>query len=172
MSFLELAKRRYSARDYHAKAVEPEKIKKILEAGRVAPTACNNQPQRILVVQTPEGMAKIAKGYKDLHAPAALIVCADHQDSWNRSYDGKDSADIDASIVTTQMMLCATELGLDSVWICAFKPSIIREEFHIPENIEPINILLLGYAKCEPKSPDRHSDFRKPLEETVVYESF
>ncbi len=172
MSFLELAKRRYSTREYLAKPVEPEKIKEILEAGRVAPTACNNQPQRILVVQTTEGMAKITKSYKDFHAPAALIVCADHKDSWNRSYDGKDSADIDASIVTTQMMLCATELGLDSVWICAFNPSIIREEFHIPEHIEPINILLLGYGKGDPKSPVRHDAQRKALDKIVVYESF
>jgi nitroreductase len=172
MSFLELAKKRYSARDYNTKAVEPEKIKEILEAGRVAPTACNNQPQKIIVVQTPEGMAKIAKGYKDFHAPAALIVCADHRDTWHRSYDGKDSADIDASIVTTHMILCAADLGLDSVWICAFKPAVIREEFHIPENVEPINILLLGYAKCEPKSPERHDTLRKPLDETVVYGSF
>ncbi len=172
MSFLELAKKRYSARSYQSNPVEPEKIEEVLQAGRVAPTACNNQPQKILVVQTPEGLAKIAKGYKAFGAPAALIVCADHRESWHRSYDGKDSADIDAAIVTSHMMLCATELGLDSVWICAFNPAVIREEFNIPAYVEPANILLLGYAACVPQSPQRHDQLRKPLEETVFYERF
>jgi nitroreductase len=172
MKFLELAKKRYSARSYQNKPVEAEKIHEILEAGRVAPTACNNQPQKILVIQTPEGIAKITKGYRAISATTALIICADHQESWRRSYDGKDSSDIDAAIITDHMMLCATELGLDSVWICAFNPSIIQEEFDIPDHVEPVNILLIGYAACDPQSPERHDKMRKPLEHTVFYEKF
>lgn len=172
MNFLDLAKRRYSARNYQSRPVEPEKIQAILQAGRVAPTACNNQPQKILVIQSPEGLAKIAKAYKPVSAPAALIICADHQESWHRSYDGKDSADIDASIVTDHMMLCAADLGLDSVWLCAFKPAILREEFNIPDHFEPINILLLGYSAVGAPSADRHETLRKPLSETVFYEKF
>ncbi len=172
MSFLELAKKRYSARNYQNKPVEPEKLKLILEAGRVAPTACNNQPQRVLVVKSPEGLAKLVKGYRTFNAPLALIVCADHEKSWKRAYDGKDSADIDASIITDHMMLCAAEQGLDSVWICAFNPAVIRQEFNIPSSIEPVNILLIGYAACEPASPERHDQLRVPLSVTVFEESF
>jgi nitroreductase len=173
MSFLELAKKRYSARSYQTKQIEPEKLDAILEAGRLAPTAHNNQPQRVLVVQSPEGLAKVRKGYsRDFGAACVLIVCADHSESWRRSYDDKDSADIDASIVTTHMMLCAKDLGIDSVWVCAFDPTAIREEFSIPETYEPINILMLGYAACEPKSPDRHGESRKPLDQTVFFERF
>lgn len=172
MDFLELAKSRYSARQYQDKSIEPEKLNAILEAGRVAPTACNNQPQRILVVNSPEGREKLKKAYKSFGAPLALIVCADHNESWHRAYDGKDSADIDAAIVTTHMMLAAKEQGLDSVWICAFNPTILKEEFQIPKNIEPINILMLGYADGTPRSPDRHDEWRKPINETVFYETF
>lgn len=172
MNFLEMAKKRYSARGYLRKPVEPEKLKTILEAGRVAPTACNNQPQRILVVQSPEGLEKLGRCYRTFNAPVALIVCADHRRSWTRSYDGKNSADIDASIVTDHMMLCATDCGLNSVWICAFNPSILREEFQIPDSLEPINILFIGYADGEPRSPERHDQMRLPLSDTVFYENF
>jgi nitroreductase len=168
MDFLQLAKNRYSVRNFHDKKVETEKLMAILEAGRVAPTACNNQPQKIIVAQTIEALEKIKKGYKDIYgAPLALIVCVDHDQTWKRNYDGKDSGDIDASIVTDHMMLCATEQGLGSLWIGAFDPVIIRDEFHIPMNIEPVNILLLGYASCEPRSPERHNQWRKPLAETT-----
>jgi nitroreductase len=170
MNFLELAKKRYSARKYLNKPVEPEKLDAILEAGRIAPTACNNQPQRILVVQSPEGLEKVTKGYKSFGAPLVLIVCADHSETWKRSYDGKDSADIDASIVTTHMMLCAAEQGLDSVWICAFNPAIIKAEFKIPDHLEPINLLMIGYADAALKSP-KH-DSRKPQSDTVFFENF
>ncbi|KXS42555.1 MAG: nitroreductase [Candidatus Frackibacter sp. T328-2] len=70
------------------------------------------------------------------------------------------------------MMLQATQLGLGTVWICYFEPEVIKEEFNIPENIEPVNILAIGYAAGEAASPDRHDTDRKPLEETVYYESF
>ena len=172
MDFLQLAKKRYSVREYQDKEVEEEKLRKILEAGRVAPTATNGQPQRLIVVQEDEGLEKIEKGSKIYGAPLAIIVCADHDQTWKRPFDNMDTADIDASIVTDHMMLQATELGLGSLWICYFDPEVIKEEFNIPENVEPINILTIGYAAGEEKDADRHDEARKPLEETVSYESF
>jgi nitroreductase len=172
MDFLKLAKERCSVREYESKKVEEEKLLKILEAGRVAPTATNSQPQRLIVVQEEEGLNKIKKGAKIYDAPLAIIVCSDHANTWKRPYDDMDTADIDASIVTDHMMLQATQLGLGTVWICYFDPETIKEEFNIPENIEPINILAIGYAAGEVAAPDRHDKNRKPLEETVYYDSF
>lgn len=173
MDFLELAKKRYSVRKYEDKKVEKEKLLKILEAARIAPTAANFQPQKLLVIQKEEGLEKLKKGANIHGAPLAIIVCSDHSTSWKRSsFDGKDAADIDASIITDHMMLEATELGLGSVWICAFNPAIIKEEFNIPENFEPINILAIGYADRPAESPDRHDTKRKALNETVFYETF
>ena len=80
--------------------------------------------------------------------------------------------DIDASIVTDHMMLAAASLGLDTLWICMFKPEAVREEFGLPDNIEPVNILLVGYGAGIPADPNRHDMLRKPLSETVVYEHF
>jgi nitroreductase len=172
MNFLELAKKRYSVRDYASQKVEEEKLAQILEAGRVAPTAANRQPQRLLVVQSEEGLQKLKKAAKTFGAPLAIIVCGNRDKVWVRPYDKKSALDIDASIVTDHMMLKATELGLGTVWVCYFNPQIVREEFHIPDQLEPVNILIIGYAAGEAKSPERHQTERKPLQETVRYESF
>lgn len=169
MDFLQLAKTRYSVRKYKDTPVEKEKLDKILETGRVAPTGANFQPQRIIAVTSGEGLEKLSKGAKTFGAPVVLIVCADKDKAWTRPADGKNIADIDASIVTDHMMLQATELGLGTVWMCWFKPDVIREEFNIPENYEIVNLLAVGYADCEPLSPDRHSEMRRSIDETVTY---
>lgn len=80
--------------------------------------------------------------------------------------------DIDASIVTDHMMLCAASLGLDTLWVCMFKPEAVREEFGLPEHVVPVNILIIGYGDGEPASPERHNTLRKPLTETVFFETY
>lgn len=170
--FLTLAKTRYSTRKYQERPVEQEKLMAILEAGRIAPTACNYQPQRVLVIREQEGLQKLSEVANFFHAPLAIVVCVNHSETWKRAFDDKDVADIDATIVTDHMILQATALGLQSVWICKFDAAKMRELFHIPENIEPVNILAIGYEAGEGKPADRHDTLRKPLEETVVYESF
>ena len=170
--FLKLAKTRYSTRKYEARPVEQEKLEAILEAGRVAPTACNNQPQRLIVIREQEGLNKLSQAATFFKAPLAIIVCANHDETWKRDYDNKDVADIDATIVTDHMILQATALGLQSVWICKFDPVMLRELFHIPENIEPVNLLAIGYEAGVAKSDNRHETMRRPLGETVVYETF
>lgn len=172
MNFLELAKKRYSVRSYQKKKVEPEKLKIILEAGRVAPTGANKQPQELIVVQESAGLQKLKKAANVYSAPLAIIICGNKNLVWRRPFDGKDLIDIDASIITDHMMLQATELGLGTIWICYFKPDILREEFNLPENVVPVNILGIGYAAGEMASTDRHSELRKPLEQTVSYEIF
>ena len=173
MKFIELAKERYSVRSYSPKKIEDEKLQLILQAGRVAPTACNNQPQRVLVIQSEKGLAKVAETApsKMFGAPCVIVVCADRTKTWIRPYDGMNSADIDASIVTDHMMLQATELGIGSVWICGFNSEKVKEVFNLPEGIEPINILALGYTEETPQSSERHATRRKKLSETVFYET-
>ena len=68
------------------------------------------------------------------------------------------------------MMLQATELGLGSVWICYFKPDVLRREFALPANLEPVNILAIGYAGESPAAPERHSQTRIPVDELVSFE--
>lgn len=170
MNFIEIAKKRYSVRSYMDKKVETEKLEQILEAAHVAPTAANLQPVRLIVVQSREGLEKIGKGANIYGAPLAIIVCADHSKTWERPFDKKQTTDIDASILTDHMMLQATELGLGSVWICYFKPDVIRGEFGLPDALEPVNILAIGYSDEGAADPERHSQTRISMEDLVSYE--
>lgn len=170
MEFLDIAKKRYSVRKYKDTPVEREKLEKILEAGRVAPTGKNAQPQRLIVVQGEEGLEKLKKATRFYDAPCVIIVCSNKDETWVRPYDGKKLTDIDASIVTDHMMLQATELGLGTLWVCWFDPEVLRAEFSIPEHLEIVNLLVIGYADGEGAGADRHDKMRKPLTETVFYE--
>ena len=170
MDLLELMKKRYAVRSYNGKKVEEEKVHKILEAAHVAPTAANLQPVRLLVIQRDEGLAKLSKAAKIYQAPLAVLVCADYRKAWVRPFDEKQSGDIDAAILTDHMMLEATALGLGSVWIGYFKPDVVKQEFALPEGLEPVSILAVGYSDGEPQSPERHREKRIPLQELVSYE--
>lgn len=170
MDFLEIAKKRYSVRSYSDRKVEGEKLDKILQAAHIAPTAANLQPVHLIVVQKKDGLEKIGKGANIYGAPLAIIVCADHNKAWVRPFDKKKTSDIDASILTDHMMMEATELGLGSVWVCYFKPDVIRKEFSLPDNLEPINILAIGYPNKAAADPERHSQNRIPIKELVSYE--
>lgn len=170
MNFKDVAKRRYSVRKYTAQKVEKEKLDLILEAAHVAPTGANKQPVRLIVAQSPEALAKVGKAARFYGAPCVIIVCSDVDKAWVRPYDGKNIADIDASIITDHMMLQATELGLGSLWICWFDPEVVKSEFGLPENLVPVNLLALGYADGAPASPDRHNKTRNPIELLVSYD--
>ncbi|NMA25387.1 MAG: nitroreductase [Clostridiales bacterium] len=168
MSFFELAKNRYSVRKFKSTPVENEKLEKILEAGRVSPTACNNQPQSVLVLKSREAIEKLRKCTRcHFGAPMALIVCYDRNTSWKRPYDNKDHGDIDASIVCASMMFEAVELGLGTTWVCYFDPAAVAREFNLPENIVPSSILPLGYPADDAEPAPLHTQ-RKPIGETVT----
>ena len=171
MTILDTIKTRYSVRKYEKRSVEQGKVNAILEAAHCAPTAANMQPQKILVVQNPENLEKFSAGANTYNAPLVMLVCADLDTAWVRPFDGKNMVDIDASIVTDHMMLKATELGLGSCWITDFDPEAIRAAFNLPENLVPVNILAIGYAADKPQSPDRHTQTRKALNQTVTFET-
>lgn len=168
MNLYELAKERYSVRKFSDKAVEEEKLNKILEIGRIAPTAHNNQPQRIYVLKSEDSLAKIRAITRcAFNTPIVLLICADTREGWVNPFNGRNAAEMDASIVTTQMMLQVTELGLGSTWVCWFDTEKTKEAFSLPEGIEPYCLLPLGYP-AENSVPAALHELRKPLEETVV----
>lgn len=167
MDFIELARRRYSSRKYKADKVEDEKIRSILEAGRISPSARNDQPVRVIAVRSPEGLKKLGEACNIYDAPLAFIVCADSEKTWTRSYDGMKTTDIDASIVTTQMMYEATDMGLGTLWICMFKPDVIRRNFGLAESMIPVNVLAVGYRDDE---TSKNHGVRIPMDEFARYE--
>jgi Nitroreductase len=173
MNFIQLAEKRYSVRSYHSKAVESEKIETVLKAGWLAPTAANQQPNQFLVINTADSLTRLAKGANAHQAPLAIIVCADKSHAWKRPFDGHIMAEIDATIATDHMMLCAEDLGLATCWLTYFDPEVIRREFSIPDTLIPVNILAIGYsADPTPQPSTRHAKTRKPFIQIVKYNSF
>ena len=172
MNFLDIAKTRYSVRKYTDKKVEAEKLDQILNAAHVAPTAANLQPDALAGRTRRRGVKKDFQGRQSTWGAFSDPCLRRPFEAWKRPFDGKKTTDIDASILTDHMMLEATELGLGSVWICFFKPDIIKEEFQLPDSLEPINILAVGYANETPADPERHLAARIPLSQLVSYEKF
>lgn len=172
MKFMELAKERYSVRSFEEREVESEKLNLILEAGRIAPTASNRQPQRILVIQSQEGLEKIGECTRyHFDAPVVLLVCYDSSRSWKRPMDDDDAGIVDASIVTTHMMLQAAELGLGTTWVAHFDPEKIRELFKLENHIETVALLPIGYPTSDSEPNPRHFE-RVESSETIFYEEF
>ena len=171
MELNQILEQRYSVRKYADRKVETEKLEQILAAAKYAPSAVNNQPVRLIVVTEQTGLDVLGKATRFYDAPLAIIVCADKDVAWTRASDGKNHADIDASIMTDYMMLKATELGLGSLWICWFDTDVVRKEFNIPDNWEPINILALGYTADDCTPSKRHGE-RREQREYVFYEKF
>lgn len=147
-SFLQLAGSRYSCRRYAATPVSRDVILEILEAARLAPSACNLQPWRFIVLDTPGQLPLAADTYHRewvRTAPVLIVACADHSRSWHRRADGKDHADVDVSIAAEHICLAATALGLATCWICNFDPEALRKNLKLGEEMEPVVMLSLGY---------------------------
>ena len=165
MNFEDVIRNRYAVRNFSSQKVEEEDIKKILEAGRLAPTAKNNQPQKIYVVQSADGLSMIDEVSPCRYqAPVVLVVASDKSIAWSNGTDS--SYEMDASIVATHMMLEATNIGLGSVWVKMFDQELLKEKLSLEESVEVICLIPIGYADCEP-SP-MHSS-RKSIEEFVEY---
>ncbi|MDR1455224.1 MAG: nitroreductase family protein [Tannerella sp.] len=174
MQLADLIRTRCSVRSYSSRAVEKEKTDYILEAARLAPSACNLQPWRFVVVESPEGREKIQACYERewfKSAPLYIIVCSDHHHSWKRPFDGKDHADIDVAIATEHLCLAAAEQGLGTCWVCHFDAPHCARIFRLPEGLEPVALIPVGYPS-EPDLFERTPKKRKPADEVIVRESF
>lgn len=167
MEFSDLIQKRYSVRAYKPDPVEEAKLSQVLEAARLAPTACNRQPFQIVVVHTAGRQAELKRIYKaDWFAQAPLVLCACGLpfQNWVRR-DGKNYNDVDVTIAMDHLILAAANLGLGTCWIGAFDPAAAREVLGLPVEVEPIAFTPLGYPADQPKPKDR-----KPLSELVRYE--
>ena len=162
MHFQELAKNRYSVRSFQDTPIEEEKLNLILEAGRVAPTACNNQPQKIYVANSAESRQKLASVCRcTFGAPTILVVCYDRNRDWkNKLMPGYESGETDAAIVCTHMMLQAVELGIGSCWVGYFDALAVAEVLGLPENITVSALLPMGYPAENAEPLPLHSSCR------------
>lgn len=169
-SFFELAKNRYSVRAYKDTPVEEEKLRKILEAGLLAPTAKNGQPQKIYVVKSKENLEKLSAVTPcTFKAPVVLIVCYDEEKACKgKVTPGYDFGNTDAAIVCTHMMLEAADLGIGSCWVGWFAENEVRSALGIPENIRVCELMPMGYAADNASPAPLHTQSKSLHDVTEV----
>ena len=169
MKFLDLVHERYSVRKFKSDKIEEAKLNAILEAGRVAPTACNMQPQKIYVVKSEENRKKLANVCRfTFDAPVVLVIAYDKDRDWkNKRIPGYSSGETDAAIVCTHMMLAAWEQGIGSCWVGAFSNEAIEEALALPENVRVTAMLPIGYAADDATPAEFHSIIRD-FEDTII----
>ena len=169
MEFSEVVKNRYSCKKFDGRPVEPAKLEVILQAGRLAPTAKNLQEQRIYVVQSEEGLAKLDQATPCRYgASTVLVVAFDKTNVFTYPGGKRDSGVEDATIVATHLMLAAADAGVDSCWIKFFNPEELAESRGLPENEDILMLLDLGYA-AEGTGPLAPHSQRKDLSQTVAW---
>jgi len=170
MDFDQIIASRFSVRSYTSQKIDQSLILEILEAARLAPSAVNFQPWHFIVITDQGNLTDFQEVYPRTwfkEAPVCIVVCSDHSLSWKRKSDGKDFADVDVAIAIDHLVLKATDLGLGTCWVCNFDVEMVRKKVRVPDHIEPIALIPLGYTTS--KAPQKS---RKPLEEIVHWEKF
>ena len=164
MNIYDILKQRRSIRSYKPDPVEEEKLTRILEAARLAPSAANRQPICFVVIKDEKTKKQLKNAYGEkwfYTSPVIICACSIPEKAWKRG-DGKNYADIDATIAMDHLILATTEEGLATCWVAAFKVPIIKSILSLPLGMEPVALTPLGYPLDIPEST-----YRKPLEEMV-----
>ena len=161
MEFEKICKERYSVRSFLSTSVEDEKITKILEMVRLAPTARNNQPYEIFYAKTPDAIEKL-KPCRDnfFNAPLVFVICSIDDKRWHNRQTGREFTLHDIGIVATTMMYACTEVGLGSVYVCAFDTIKAKEALNL-EGLTPECMMLVGYPSNEAKPSQMHGERRE-----------
>lgn len=170
MEFLELIKDRYSVRSFKNERITDEELNKILEAGRIAPTAKNYQPIKIVVVENDEGLNKLNSQCKCIYgAKTVLIVCYNKNECWiNKRRGDYNTGEVDATIVSTYMALEAHSLGIGSVFVGMFSDEEIKKSFDLDNNLVPTLLIPLGYPSDDSAPLEGFHDVRKNINDLVI----
>jgi len=167
VEFLELVKSRYSVRDYQSTPVEEGKLNVVLEAARMAPSAHNWQPFRLILITTEGREAELQRIYARkwfTQAPLIICACAVPDEGWSRM-DGKPYVDVDVTIAMDHLILAARSLDLGTCWVADFDPAAAREVLGLPDGVEPLAFTPLGYPASQPRPKKR-----KAMSDLVRYE--
>ena len=158
MEFKDVITERYSVRGYLDKEVEQDKLDYILEAATLAPTGVNAQPFKVFVIDTKKNKEVLKEIYPQdwfIQAPIVLAVAVSKEKAWTRPWDGKNIADIDGTIVMDHIILAATDVGLGTCYIGAFKEDIAHKFLKLDDEWEVLLFTPLGYPNAEPRETPR-----------------
>ena len=160
---------RSSIRAYKETQIEEDKLKKILEAGRLSPSASNRQEWKFIIVKDKEARKKLAHAaFRQAfiaEAPVVVVACA--TESRSIMGCGQPAYTVDLSIALSFMILEAWELGLGTCWIGAFEEDEVKEILGIPKRVRVVAITPLGYPDQPPSEKSR-----KRLDQIVCFEKY
>ncbi len=171
MDFYDVVRKRLSVRSYKPDPIPEDVLTRILEAGRIAPSAKNYQPWKFIVVKDPAVRQALVPACKNQgsvgQAPVVLCACCVLDQAW-KGMGGYWSAEaVDITIALEHMILAAAAEGLGTCWIGASLEAEVRKVLAIPEGVKPIALTPLGYPAVESKPRSR-----KPLSEIVCYDKY
>ncbi len=166
-SFMNISRNRRTITDFSSREIDDGLISEILEASRIAPTAQNKQPHRIIVIKSNTAKEKLERCVDIYNAPISIIVCVDEIEAHKFRVNNQSSALLDVGVVTTQMMNAANALGLGTAWLCEFDREKMKEEFKL-ETIEPICILSLGYPNYREEDTINYIKEKKMINEIAT----
>jgi len=159
MEFYDVISQRRSIRAYSDQAVEQDKLDRIWEAVRQAPTACNLQPFRFLAIRSPQTKAIVCSCYQQpwlAQAPIVVVALGNSKASWKR-FDGRSIHDVDVSIALEHLVLAAAAEGLGTCWVCAYDQKQLHKKLGLPAEWDPVAMTPLGYPAETPGPIDRKS---------------
>ncbi len=170
MEFFDVIQHRYSVRAYKPDPVDPAKLTRVLEAARLAPTAANLQPFRLVVAKMKGREDEFHRVYARrwfTQAPLVICACGLPAQGWVRGADGVNYTTVDVAIAMDHLILAAAAQGLGTCWIAAFDVVAARQAFGLPNGVDPIALTPLGYP-ADHAGPKE----RKPLSQLVRYEKW
>lgn len=152
MEFYDVIRLRRSIRSYKSVPVPDDVLERIGEAVNFAPTACNRQPFRLLLLKNEAKRRDVCKHYKApwlAEAPVVAVMIGNEPEAWRR-LEGDSIVDVDAAIAMEHFVLAATEEGLGTCWVCAFNRAGVDAALELPEGQRSIALSPLGYANAQP----------------------
>lgn len=167
MDFLQLAQKRYSCRSLTAEPLTSSELDAIIQAARLAPSAMNKQPWKIFLMESPEAKQAMEQVmHNTFGAGTFLVLAADPNQAWQRSYDGKNFADVDLTIAASHMLLEIQQLGLGTTWVGSFDAPGLKRLFPIMKDLDLLAILPIGHPAADAAPSERHP-LRKSTQELV-----
>jgi nitroreductase len=171
LDIYETIKKRVSTRSYLDKQVEQDKLDRILDAARLAPSGKNGQPWIFIVIREKETRLKLVPACKDQkfigEAPVVLAVCGREELAYKKMGGYWNSLPVDIGIAVEHLMLAAEAEGLGTCWIGAFFEEQVREILQVPEDVQILALTPIGYPATE-----KVFRKRKELSEIVMYEKW
>ncbi len=157
MHFFELIKTRQSVRSYKPDDISDTELQQVLEAARLAPTASNRQPFKLIVIHSSGREVELRRIYNRdwfVQAPLVICICGIPNQAWVRK-DGKNYCEVDVAIAMDHLVLAASELGLGTCWIADFDPTATREVLGVPDDVVPMVVTPIGYPNDQPRQKKR-----------------